>query len=105
MGDDVKITVIATGFRQESPGRRDRMLASYHVVPVTQLPVATAVPAAAPRFASEEEEALPERDDFFTEPMYAPTIERVGVAEPEGGDSEQESDELDIPAFMRRNGN
>jgi len=55
MGDDVKITVIATGFRQESPERRERMLNSVlnvHVPPVSFVQPGTA--AAAPRFASEE---------------------------------------------------
>jgi cell division protein FtsZ len=55
MGDDVKITVIATGFRQESPERRERLLNSVLNVPVP--PVSFVHPesaSAAPRFASEE---------------------------------------------------
>jgi cell division protein FtsZ len=123
MGDDVKITVIATGFRQESPGRRERMLASHHVVPVVPVPAATVqAPPSTPRFASEEEEeqqevqpallfaseSLPARDDFFSEPVYAPYVpitENVGVAEPAHGSFDEQGDELDIPAFLRRNGN
>jgi cell division protein FtsZ len=57
MGDDVKITVIATGFRQESPERREKMLNSVlnvHVPPVSFVRPDTA--SAAPRFASEERE-------------------------------------------------
>jgi cell division protein FtsZ len=61
MGEEVKITVIATGFRQESPARRERMLAGA-TLPTLQQPhhdvapprIAPRVPAA--RFASEEEE-------------------------------------------------
>jgi cell division protein FtsZ len=55
MGDNVKITVIATGFRQDQYGRRNR-LASDALVP------RVSVQAAAPRFASEvlaEEERSP----------------------------------------------
>jgi cell division protein FtsZ len=115
MGDDVKITVIATGFRQESHGRRERMLLSHQVVPV--MASAPGAPALAPRFASEEEDAAPgplfvseragysapEADDFFSEPVYAPIVERVDLEEHSG--SLDQGDELDIPAFMRRNGN
>jgi len=57
MGDDVKITVIATGFRQEQPERRERMLNSVlnvHVPPVTF--VRTESNGAAPRFAGEMHE-------------------------------------------------
>ncbi len=115
MGDDVKITVIATGFRQESHGRRERMLATHQVVPVL---ASASASAPAPRFASEEEEAAPgplfvseragystpQADDFFSEPVYAPLVERVDLVE-HGGSLEDHGDELDIPAFMRRSGN
>ncbi len=109
MGDDVKITVIATGFRQESPGRRERMLASHQGMPIA-VAAAPAVSSALPRFASEEEpqpallfasEAAPEMDDFFSEPVYAPVVE----SDPAHSDLDRQGDELDIPAFLRRNGN
>jgi cell division protein FtsZ len=54
MGDEVKITVIATGFRQEQPERRERVLNSIlnvHVPPVTF--VRADSNGAAPRFAGE----------------------------------------------------
>jgi cell division protein FtsZ len=55
MGDEVKITVIATGFRQEMPERRERMLTAALREPV--LPhVEMHVKPAPPKFASEEEE-------------------------------------------------
>jgi cell division protein FtsZ len=60
MGDEVKITVIATGFRQDSPERRERMLNSVlnvHVPPVSFVQRGTAN-AAAPRFASEDREEV-----------------------------------------------
>ena len=64
MGDDVKITVIATGFREELPQRRERMLqgtalpaSRVEAAPpppprITQRPAATPAPPPAP-FASE----------------------------------------------------
>ena len=68
MGDEVKITVIATGFRDQQPERRARML-SVEEAPVVSVPVvapdsrmreaaqAVAVPAA-PRFMSEDDDDL-----------------------------------------------
>jgi cell division protein FtsZ len=66
MGDEVKITVIATGFRDQMPERRARML-NVEETPVVSVPVVAPgawmrepqpVPArAAARFLSEEEEA------------------------------------------------
>jgi len=38
MGEDVKITVIATGFRQESPARRERMLSGSRLPTLEQEP-------------------------------------------------------------------
>ncbi|HEY6488299.1 MAG: cell division protein FtsZ [Terracidiphilus sp.] len=75
MGDEVKITVIATGFKDQMPERRARML-SVEQAPVVSVPVmapdtwmreaaqaaaAKAAVAARPRFLSEEEDA--ERDE------------------------------------------
>jgi cell division protein FtsZ len=69
MGEEIKITVIATGFRDQMPERRARML-SVEETPVVSVPVvapdtwmrepaeAPAVPAPAPaRFLSEDEES------------------------------------------------
>jgi len=53
MGDDVKITVIATGFQQESAQRRDQMLTS--VLRQAPGPRIESRPAT-PRFASEDED-------------------------------------------------
>jgi cell division protein FtsZ len=70
MGDEVKITVIATGFRDQMPERRARML-SVEDAPVVSVPVMAPenwmqepaqpvievkAPAAAPRFMSEDED-------------------------------------------------
>ncbi len=71
MGDDVKITVIATGFKQqEMPHRRERMLAESTLPTVRyDVPIQprVATPRPASRFASETE-AEPK-------PMNAPTAE------------------------------
>jgi cell division protein FtsZ len=74
MGEEVKITVIATGFRDQMPERRARML-SVEEAPVVSVPVVAPnnwmrepdpVPAPA-RFMSEEEEAAVDGNDngFF----------------------------------------
>ena len=85
MGDEVKITVIATGFRDQMPERRARML-SVEETPVVSVPVVAPSswmrepepqPAAAPvsfRFQSEVEEPDSESDEeeMFTdnEPVF-----------------------------------
>ncbi len=97
MGDEVKITVIATGFRDQMPERRARMLSTSDV-PVAAVPVVTseswldesrpapADGAARARFQSEEDEAGEEDGGqvFFSareqavaaeEPMQAVDIE------------------------------
>lgn len=78
MGEDVKITVIATGFKQDSPERRERMLNGALREPLEQPVTVDARPATA-RFASEDEEG----DDLQVAP--APTREpaTVVVREPE----------------------
>jgi cell division protein FtsZ len=54
MGDDVKITVIATGFRQELPERRERMLNSVLATHVSSVAfVRPETNGSMPRFASE----------------------------------------------------
>ena len=85
MGDDVKITVIATGFRDQMPERRARML-NVEDAPVVSVPVVAPgtwmrepepepVPAA-PRFMSEEEESGAEEPIFFASaaPRVATTV-------------------------------
>ena len=61
MGEEVKITVIATGFRQGTPERRERMLAEA-TLPMTrgEAPPPRIVPrVTTPRFVSEEVSAQP----------------------------------------------
>src|SRR5579884_1028806 len=56
MGDEVKITVIATGFRQEMAERRERMLNAALREPVSPRVPVQPVPQGSPRFMSEEGE-------------------------------------------------
>jgi len=87
MGEQVKITVIATGFRDQQPERRAKML-EVSTAPVTSVPVvapeqwmqeAPAAPVAPLRFLNEDDE-----EDFFEEPeaeVEAPAVE-AEVVEP-----------------------
>jgi cell division protein FtsZ len=84
MGEEVKITVIATGFRDQMPERRARML-NVEEAPVVSVPVvapgnwlresdAAPEPARA-RFMSEEEETATENnDDAFFFAAAAPGV-------------------------------
>jgi cell division protein FtsZ len=88
MGDDVKITVIATGFRDQMPERRARML-DVEAVPVISVPVVApnhwmkeSDPEAAPvplRFMSEMEEEV-ERPAWLTEAGTEKSTELSPVA-------------------------
>jgi cell division protein FtsZ len=82
MGDEVKITVIATGFRQEMPERRARMLAEStmpggdYQVPIRGRSLGARSEDAMPRFASEEREARQ-----FEAARPAPVAKTEAVAE------------------------
>jgi cell division protein FtsZ len=75
MGDDVKFTVIATGFREEMPARRERMMAG------TSLPTARFYQTAPPSFAGTQ--SMPPR---VTAPVATPdpvaTAAPISAAEP-----------------------
>jgi cell division protein FtsZ len=132
MGDEVKITVIATGFRQEAHERRDRMLNAALREPAA--PQVEARPVK-PKFASEDEmdeepvcvsvvrhEAVDADPVFGTvialdkatgavevsvqpEPVAIAVAEVTPVATTVTVPHEEEPGEnLDIPAFMRRGG-
>jgi len=84
MGEEVKITVIATGFRDQMPERRARML-NVEEAPVVSVPVVAPGnwlpdrdPAPAPtrtRFMSEEEESTAENnEDAFYFAAAAPGV-------------------------------
>ena len=88
MGDDVKITVIATGFRDQMPARRARML-DVEAIPVVSVPVVApdswmkdSAPAPL-RFMSEAEEE--EIESYAAQNLAAAPVEpaQTPQAEPE----------------------
>jgi cell division protein FtsZ len=134
MGDEVKITVIATGFRQEMPERREKMLNVGLREPAAP---EMSAPPSRPKFASEEEsdeeptgfsqthlDAEPPEPAFaeaneparqpepaVVEEASAPVEVAVAVAEAapptvllSAAHEEEQEQNLDIPAFMRRGG-
>jgi cell division protein FtsZ len=106
MGDEVKITVIATGFRDQMPERRARML-SVEQTPVVSVPLVSippgsvplaasgawleeslAAPPSLPRFLSQDEEREDEAPFFAptkpaAEQSAPPAIGEPGKVEPE----------------------
>jgi len=70
MGDDVKITVIATGFKQDMPQRRERML-SEAMLPTVRYDVAGLNVPIRPR-ADVKAEVAPPVEKFVSEPVEAP---------------------------------
>jgi cell division protein FtsZ len=90
MGEEVKITVIATGFRDQMPERRARML-SVEAVPVVSVPLVS-VPVEAPgNWLSEE---APERKPV-QEPLPGPARFKS-----EDEDEEAETGESDAAFFF-----
>jgi cell division protein FtsZ len=96
MGDEVKITVIATGFRDQMPERRARML-SVEEAPVVSVPVvapdnwmqepAAPSPAPAPsRFLSQDEDGEEESAEMSVPAFFSasaqPAASAVAVATP-----------------------
>jgi len=103
MGDDVKITVIATGFRDQMPERRARML-NVDEIPVVNVPVqaqenwaqqaapaAPAVGSGPARFKSQEEEPEGEQTQLEEEFFFSgsgPSVSAVNVAAPAAAEPE-----------------
>jgi len=82
MGEEVKITVIATGFKQqEMPERRERMLSEASLPTVTyHVPVQTRAAAAAPLYLPEVAPAVTEKViEARKVPIVAPEPELVPV--------------------------
>jgi len=113
MGEEVKITVIATGFRDQMPERRARML-SVEEAPVVSVPVMAPdtwmpdpevepEPAAGPaRFMSqdeEEEEAAAEADKAFFFSASTPTVSTtVNVVAPPAKAAAEPLPTREVPA-------
>ncbi len=108
MGDEVKITVIATGFRDQMPERRARML-NVEEAPVVSVPVVApgnwlpeAEPAPAPasaRFMSEEEEeavagetSKDNKEAFFFASATANVATTVTVSTPQAAATSDATD-------------
>jgi cell division protein FtsZ len=118
MGDEVKITVIATGFRDQMPERRARML-SVEEAPVVSVPVmasdnwmqAPPVPEpepapAPPRFLSQDEDPEEETAELeipaFVSVSAQPAATAVTVAQPIAETSAVFHDERDLVAAPAR---
>ncbi len=128
LGDEIKITVIATGFRHETPQRRERMMRpaavtvnvgdgpapkarfasemaeedDYTAAPHTRAEEThsfAAAPAAMPHAPTYTDEPEPARHPAHTEDLFAPAVVSAPVAAPEF----EAEDQLDIPAFLRKN--
>ncbi len=113
MGEEVKITVIATGFRDQMPERRARML-SVEEAPVVSVPVvapdnwleepaaapaAPAPPPAPPRFMSQDEEEPAEQADadaaFFFSSATPTVATTVNVSAPPAKTAVEAATELE----------
>ncbi|HEY4378993.1 MAG TPA: cell division protein FtsZ [Acidobacteriaceae bacterium] len=101
MGDEVRITVIATGFRQEMPERRARMLAESTLpgadfqVPIRGRSVSGRGVEAPALFASEEKEmrqSAPPREVELAQPSPAAKVEAEEI------DDEAEAAEIELDA-------
>ena len=95
MGDDVKITVIATGFHQDMPERRARMLTESTLTEGGyQVPIRAVPPATQPRFASEVRAEAP---SFAPAPQPAAIVQPVWneevAPEPEASEDWQGEDD------------
>jgi cell division protein FtsZ len=110
MKDEVKITVIATGFRSEHAGQYDR---SHSVTPITQPRITShnSSPRAAEPVMEEEPEpvveAEPERHSVPVQAVAAaaPVSQREYASLEEVKSSVKgsfEDDDLDVPAFIRK---
>ena len=80
MGEEVKITVIATGFRDQMPERRARML-SMQDAPVVSSPAEASVPAIVPLVSAASEESEEDRPE--PAPDAAPEPATASEPEPE----------------------
>ena len=81
MGEEVKITVIATGFRDQMPERRARML-TMEEVPIAVVPV-TSVP-------------FVDTDKWMDEPALEPALEPVAALAPPRFKSQEDQPESEF---------
>jgi cell division protein FtsZ len=147
LGDDIKITVIATGFRPDLPSRADHLSVPHNVGGRTGAQLPNGVPASAfsnrpvasPKFASEIAEEQAQQSAASTRPTTAAAstpakapkpaeapvqsaqprenassaaqtssqhihaAERAATPVPAARLAEMEDQQLDVPAYLRRN--
>jgi cell division protein FtsZ len=97
MGEEVKITVIATGFRDQMPERRARML-SVEEAPVVSVPLVPAPLVSVPLVAPDN--WLHENASAPAPPPVPPRFLSQDEEEQEDTVELEEADELDEPAFF-----
>jgi len=97
MGDEVKITVIATGFRDQMPERRKRML-DLEETPIAMVPVAAAPVTSVP---------VVDADKWMDEPAPEPAMEPAAAAPPrfKSQEDEPETELEQEPIFISASGN
>jgi cell division protein FtsZ len=98
MGDEVKITVIATGFERETLPQIERRVRQTETVPVYEIATpqpamamaatATAMPAPVPTYVPAEEPVMAFEPEVEPEPMPVP--------------AQEAEDDYDMPAFLKR---
>jgi cell division protein FtsZ len=111
MKDEVKITVIATGFRSEHGVHHDR---AHAVTPITQpriAPYNPPPPMPEPVASGEPQVAEPEPERVMAAATAEPAPERSSTPQREYGSLDEvkssvkgsfEDDDLDVPAFIRK---
>jgi cell division protein FtsZ len=104
--DEVKITVIATGFQREVPVEIAREMGKTASAPIISAPVYNPPPAPLSPQVSQPEFSMP---PYYEEPMPEP-VEAASAAEPLAPPSPPHReekplpfDDLDVPAVLRRN--
>ena len=105
MGDEVKITVIATGFRAD-PQRRERVSAAAAAIASTRTAAAYATPEAGDR---EPHAQAPGAPSAKARPSAPPVVPRRPAPERETSldpvrnvNANFDQDDLDVPAFIRK---
>ena len=107
MGDDVKITVIATGFKGDPPVQRDRS-AAVAAVAASRTFNSAFENSFEPRITERHQvESFVEPEELVPEPVFATRVPEP-EAEPQHvpvtifAEPEPRTEELDIPAFLRK---
>ena len=99
LADAVKITVIATGFRPDMPGRRaDRV--SHAAAAISQSRTAGSYEVSSPE--PEAHASAPSAEKIARPEVRNPGPERETSLDAARGKNNYEQDDLDVPAFIRK---